>query len=201
MRIFMKKIKTFLLLSFDANSKEFLIFLCIDFSFLINGVLTLFISTLPTIYHGETQNIYRIYLGTCLIAIWFVLLPFLDRKEKDKTAFHIIHSIIALFCLVLIIQHWVFTFDRINFEFRDIIITLISIPTIAYLLYCFINLVKLLFWTIQIILHKILPELPNEGEKRGLIFTLESITSLFIAISSFIGAFCGIITAIKLMFS
>lgn len=175
------KAKTFLMKSHDTTTKEFLIFLCINFSFLINGLLIFLISALPALSQETSENTFRIYLGTTLICIWFVFLPFMDRDKKDKVIPHICCSLMCLFCIILIIYHWIDTLDSTTFMFSDIIVVLVSIPTIAYLLYCFIILVKITLLVNKKILRKLLP-VYKEHER--LKYIIESITSLLLSISS-----------------
>lgn len=199
MRTIINKIQNFLEKSQNTTTKEFIVFLCLNFSFLINGLILILLSMYP-ICSNLPENSSRMYIGSFLIAIWFILLPNISREQKDKAISRLIYSSLTILALIFIVRYWLMYFSVITFRFTDIVIILISIPTVAYLLYCFINLVKLIFLVIQRTLHKILPSSPKKEENRGLKFILESITSIFVAISSFIGAFWGIVTAIKTMF-
>lgn len=190
---FKSRIKSFLENIQNSSSKEFLIYLCIDFSFLLNGLLLILMGALPIITQNSPQNEFRVLSGALFIAIWFIFLPTLSINAKDKIIIHFAFSLIALIGLFFILLHWLKHGTSSSFVATDIIIELISIPIAAYFIYLLINFFKLLFFVVKKLITNIFPDAPE----KGLVFTLEAITSLFVAISSLIAAFWGIITAIK----
>lgn len=194
MNTYLTKLVTFLKNSKDINKKEFLIYLCINFSFLIIGIMLFLISFYPTLL-GYPENMFRLYFGCILIAIWFLFLPILSRDAKDKVISHAGYSSLALVALIITIYYWLVTVSTYNFIFFDIIIVLLSIPTIAYLLYLIINFFKLILLVLKKALKKIIPSYKEKHS--GLLYVIESITSIFVAISTFLAAFWGAITALK----
>lgn len=192
-------ISTFFANAQDNSTKEFLVYLCLDFSFLINGIFLVCIGDfLPIFNENITENYFRTYLGAFCIAMWFCFLPNVSQDTKTKIAHSIVSSVVALIAAMVITHHWFSLYLGKQPIFPEILIWLISIPTTAYFIYCLTNLFKLIFFIIQKILDIILPD--RTSAKNILLYTIQTLTALFIAISSCIVAFWGIVTAIKPFF-
>lgn len=58
----------------DTSTKYFWIYMCINFSFLINGIILIIIGIYPMSLNLNS-NKYRIFMGGTFIAIWFLSLP------------------------------------------------------------------------------------------------------------------------------
>ena len=194
-RRFFDMIKNFWENSHDTSTKDFLVYICIDFSFLINGLLLICMGILPVLVRETTENMFRMMFGSTFIAIWFIFLPNLSMKTKDKIVSHFVCSFLSLIMIVVIIVYWLYFGTYSAFLVGDIVITIISIPICAYFIYLLINFFRLIFFVIKTIVSRILPS--TKGKDRGLVFTLETITSILVAISSLVAAFWGMITGIK----
>lgn len=125
-------------------------------------------------------------------------MPNVSQDTKDKIAYRIAFSSYALISAMVISHYWFLLYIGRKPIFSEIIILLISIPTTAYFIYCLIKLFKLVFFIIHKVFNIILPA--GASLRNIIIYTIQSLTSLFIAVSSLIAAFWGIITALKPFF-
>lgn len=178
----------------NRSTKESLIFISINFSFLLNGFFLLLIGMSPT-YSGLPSNTTRIILSSILMAIWFITLPILSSEKKDKLLFHLGYSSIATICLYFIIYYWIKHAQKNTPILQDLGIIILSVIVIGYFLYLLINFVKIIASIIKKLIKRLLPSYKEKHS--GLLYVIESITSIFIAISSFIAAIWGVITAFK----
>lgn len=190
-----EKGKSFFINARDTSTKEFLIYLCINFSFLVNGLLFICMGVLPVIITDSGENPLRVVIGVVFVVIWFTFLPNVSTETKDKIQDHFGWSFLSLMGLFGIVVYWFHFGTRSSFVGWDIIVMLVSVPIFAYAFFLLINLFKLFFLVIKKIVNKIMPEVKNND--RGLMFTLETVTSMFVAISSLVAAFWGVITAVK----
>lgn len=179
----------------DVSSKEFFVYLSIDFSFLINGLLLICMGFLPTLINEGTENVARVYIGGTLVACWFVLLPNISREAKDRIAEHMAYSVVSLVVGAIIVLYWFKNWDNTQFVWWDIVVVVISLPVCAYIIYLLVNFVKVMFIVVRKISSKVLPNIKNKDN--GLMFTIEAATSVLVALSSLVAAFWGVITAIK----
>ena len=182
--------KSFLENSQDTSTKDFLIYLCADFSFLLNGIFLVIISLLNGNISG---NDFRSTFGAIFIAIWFIFLPNVSMDTKGKIMNHLVYSLITLFCSCIIIFYWLISPKNGLFIPLEIIIYVISIPTTSYLIYLLINFFKLIFLIIKKITNAIL----NTTEKSLLIRIFTAITFILVSATSLLSALWGIVTALK----
>lgn len=189
------KIQNFIENYSDTSTKYFDIYMCITFSFLINGIILIALGSYPA-FLNSSSNPARISIGASFIAIWFVSIPLVSLNDKFIT--HLVHSALTLCGIYVTFFYWLNNATNSYANFCEIIVSIISLLSVAYLLYCLINLARIIFIFVQKLTSIILPA--YEKRKSGLLYTLESITSLFLAISSCLAGLWGIMTTVKKIF-
>lgn len=195
---FLTFLKNFLENYSNTESKYFQYYMCFTFSCLINGLILVFVGTYPALFLDLPSNYSRVLFGSSLIATWFFLLPMISKDTYDKIGFHLAASVLATISFVSVCSYWRKYMETSVPMVSDFPILILSLATIGYFIYCFGHLVMLVFLLMKKILKKVLPS--KGDEKSGLAYTLEAISSLLVAISSFMAAIWGLVTAIKTLF-
>lgn len=178
----------------DTSTKYFDIYMCITFSCFISGIIWIYLGQHPA-YSGSDPNIFREVIGQVFIMLWFTCLLQISPEKIEYAAKKTAYSFCALSFTCYTCVYWKNTADVSSFRAKDILISSVSLVAFPYSLYIIKELVRIIFISIRKLINKILPA--HGQQKSRLLYILESITSLFLAISSCLGGLWGIITMVK----
>lgn len=179
----------------NHTSKEYIIYMCISFSLLFFGIFMCFLGSQVMNIRSKEGN-WREGIGVICILLWLHILPAISMEEKNKFANHFGYTLLSFGVTISCIIYWLDTFlNGSSSIIFDILVSFLTVFSVAYLLYISFCTVKILIKMVHTVLKFILPV---KGEnKSGLLTTLESVTSILVALAGMATAIYTVTNTIK----
>lgn len=177
-----------------AGSKEFLIYMSVNLSFLFVGIFLSGIAFYQGVYL-ETDSILirnRQIMSSVLYVLWFLTLP-IGSDSKEKVLLRLAFSCGALLIFSLDLSYFILRTPTKQHTTIDLMLLIPSILTVAYFIYIIGSFTKKIINQI----HYIFKEITKSNATSGLQKTLEGITSVVLALTALIIGVSGFAISFK----